>query len=155
MRPVSEPTRHRLRPEASRATAQRMNRRFALTFLLVVVLVVAAHLAGLRDDRGAGGLAVPFAILLVLAGLSYRRRMIRFRARWDSFEIAIGDDAIAREVAGIPPIRIDRKDVASIQEIGAGLAVRSTAGQGLVVPRELAGYENVRDRLAAWRPIGS
>jgi hypothetical protein len=81
--------------------------------------------------------------------------MARFRARWTSFEIALGEDAIAREIAGFPPVRIARAEVTAVEEIPAGLAVRDARGRGLVVPRELEGYEGVRTALAAWRPISS
>jgi hypothetical protein len=147
-------TRFRLTPDASRATARRMNRRFAATFVAVVVLVLAAYAAGMRDTgRGLDSLVIPFALLLVLAAFSYVRRMRRFRSRWASFEIALEDEAIGRAVIGFPSVRIVRDDVASIEEIGAGLTVRARDGRGIVVPRELDGYERVRDTLAGWRAI--
>jgi hypothetical protein len=147
-------TRFRLRPEASRATARRMNRRFAATVVAVVLLVLAAYAAGMRDSgRGLDVLVVPFALLLVLAAFSYVRRMRRFRARWASFEIALENDAIGRAVIGFPPVRILRTDVASIEELRSGLAVRARDGRGVVVPRELDGYERIRDALAGWQAI--
>ena len=146
-------TRFRLRPEASRATARRMNRRFAATVVAVVLLVLAAYAAGMRDSgRGLDVLVVPFALLLVLAAFSYVRRMRRFRARWASFEIALENDAIGRAVIGFPPVRILRTDVASIEELRSGLAVRARDGRGSV-PRELDGYERIRDALAGWQAI--
>jgi hypothetical protein len=147
-------TRFRLRPEASRATARRMNRRFAATVVAVVLLVLAAYAAGMRDSgRGLDVLVVPFALLLVLAAFSYVRRMRRFRARWASFEIALENDAIGRAVIGFPPVRILRTDVASIEELRSGLAVRARDGRGVVVPREVDGYERIRDALAGWQAI--
>ena len=147
-------TRFRLRPEASRATARRMNRRFAATVVAVVLLVLAAYAGGMRDPgRGLDVLMVPFALLLVLAAFSYVRRMRRFRARWASFEIALENDAIGRAVIGFPPVRILRTDVASIEELRSGLAVRARDGRGVVVPRELDGYERIRDALAGWQAI--
>lgn len=147
-------TRYRLRQDASRATARRMNRRFLATFVAVVALVLAAWAAGMRGEgRGLDALAVPFALLLGLAAFSYVRRMRRFRARWASFEIALEDEAIGRAVLGFPPVRIARADVAAIEEVGAGLAVRARDGRGLVVPRELEGYERVREALARWQAI--
>lgn len=147
-------TRFRLRPDASRATARRMNRRFAATFVAVVLLVLAAYAAGMRETgRGLDALVVPFALLLVLAAFSYVRRMRRFRARWTSFEIALEEDAIGRVVVGFPPVRILRADVTAIEELPAGLAVRARDGRGIVVPRELDGYERVREVLAGWREI--
>lgn len=147
-------TRFRLRPEGSRATARRMNRRFAATVVAVVLLVLAAYAGGMRDSgRGLDVLVVPFALLLVLAAFSYVRRMRRFRARWASFEIALENDAIGRAVIGFPSVRILRTDVASIEELRSGLAVRARDGRGVVVPRELDGYERIRDALAGWQAI--
>jgi hypothetical protein len=130
-----------------------MNRRFAATVVAVVLIVIAAYAGGLRDGRGMDALLFPFALLVVLVVVSYRRRMARFRARWASYEIALADDAIAREIAGFPPVRIARAEVASIEELPSGLAVRDGRGRGLVVPRELEGYEGVREALEAWMPI--
>jgi hypothetical protein len=132
---------------------RRMNRRFAVTVALVLLLVLAAYAAGMREGRGVDALVVPLAVLVVLVVWSYRRRMSRFRARWAAFEIVLGEDAIAREVPGSPGVRIPRDDVASIEELPLGLAVRDRAGRGLVVPRELDGYAEVRERLAEWRPL--
>ncbi len=153
MRTVNEVERHRLRPDASRATARRMNRRFAATVVAVVAIVLAAYWGGIRDGRGPDALVVPFAILFVLVVVSYLRRMARFRARWASFEIALDEDGIAREVKGFPTVRIARAEVAAIEEVPAGIAVRDGHGRGVVVPRELDGYERVRAALATWRPI--
>jgi hypothetical protein len=147
-------SRYRLRPEASRATARRMNRRFLATLVAVVALVLAAYGAGLRDPgRGLDALVIPFALLLVLAAFSYVRRMRRFRARWASFEIALEEEAIGRAVVGFPAVRILRAEVAALEDVPAGLAVRARDGRGLVVPRELDGYERVRAALAGWGTI--
>ena len=151
-RPALE--RFRLRPDASGATARRMNRRFAATVAGVVVIIVAAYASGLRDEkRGLDVLVLPFALLLLLAVFSYRRRMGRFRARWASFEIALGEDAISRDVQGFPPVRIARGEIASIIELPTGLAVRDRGGRGIVVPRDLEGYDRIRAALAEWSPI--
>ncbi len=130
-----------------------MRVRFAATVVAVALIVLAAYAGGLEGGRGTDALFIPFGILTVLVVLSYFRRMARFRARWASFEIALGEDAIAREIAGFPPVRIARDEVATIEEIPAGLAIRDGRGRGLVVPRELDGYEGVRATLASWRPI--
>jgi hypothetical protein len=147
--------RFRLVADAHGSAMRRMNRRFGVTVVLVVLLVLGAYAAGMRDGRGVDALVVPIAVLVVLVVWSYRRRMSRFRTRWAAFEIVLGEDAIGREVPGLPSVRIPRGDVASIEELPLGLAVRDRAGRGLVVPRELDGYDEVRERLAAWRPIAS
>jgi hypothetical protein len=146
--------RFRLRPDAAGATARRMNRRFAATVAGVVVIIIAAYAGGLRDEqRGLDVLVVPFVLLLLLAFFSYRRRMGRFRARWASFEIALAEDAITRDVQGFPVVRLRRDEIASIEEIPTGLAVRDRGGRGIVVPRDLEGYARIRAELAGWAPI--
>lgn len=65
--------------------------------------------------------------------------------------IAIEDEAITRTVEGHPPLRVGRADVAAIEEGPRGLAVRDRAGRGLLVPRELLGYERVRAALEGWQ----
>jgi hypothetical protein len=145
--------RFRLVPDAHRAALRRVNRRFAVTVALVVLLVLAAYAAGMREGRGLDALVVPFVVLLVLVVWSYRRRMARFRARWAAFEIVLSDDAIAREVPGLPPSRIARGEVRRVEEVPQGVVVRDGAGRALLVPRELDGYREVKEALAAWAPV--
>jgi hypothetical protein len=130
-----------------------MNRRFASTVVLALLLVLAACGAGLREGRGVGALAVPIGLLLVLVVWSYRRRVATLRARWAAFELVLEEDALLREVPGMPPMRLAREDVVSVEEHPLGLVVRDRGERALAVPRELDGYADLRERLAAWSPI--
>lgn len=147
--------RFRLRADAMAAVAGRMSRRFAITAGMAFALLLVLAFAMLRgDDSGPRTLVFGLLLLLALVALTYRRRVRRFRARWASFEIALEPGAIARTVAGYPPVRIDRGEVTALEEHAAGVTVRG-GGKALVVPRELERYPEVRAALAAWRrPAG-
>ncbi len=143
--------RFRFRGEVLRAAAARTRRRFAATLLVTAAIVVALWSAALRPKgAGWGTLAFSLGLLLALAAFSIGRRMRRLHARWGSFEIALGEDAIAREVAGFPPLRIARADVEGIGERADGIVVRARGGTALLVPREIEGYARIREALAGW-----
>jgi hypothetical protein len=141
----------RLHPAALARAARRTNRRFVATLAAAALLVGGLFVSA---QRGAGSgprvLVFGYALLAALAAVSYRRRMVRFRARWTTFEIALDDDGVSRTVEGFPPVRLARADVAAVEEGPRGLAVRDRAGRGLLVPRELDGYERLRAALEAW-----
>lgn len=142
----------RLHPAALARAARRTNRRFAATLAAAALLVGGLFASALRSSgEGPRALVLGYALLAVLAAVSYRRRMARFRARWTTFEIALDDDAITRTVEGFPPVRVSRAEVAAVEEGPKGLAVRDRAGHGLLAPRELDGYERLRAALEAWR----
>ncbi len=147
-----DPQRFRFREDVLRSAASRMRRRLLASAVAAAAATVVVWGAVLRP-RGAGpsALAVALALLAVLAFSSLRRRLRRLHARWSSFEVRVEADAIGREVSGFPPIRIARADVSAVEERAAGLVVRDRAGRSLLVPREVDGYERVRELLASWR----
>jgi hypothetical protein len=134
-----------------RAAASRTRRRVFVGAALVGAAAVAVWAAVLRP-RGSGPGTAVFAVvlLLLLAFVSLRRRLRRLQARWASFEVTVWADAVGRTVEGFPPIRIARADVASVGEVDAGVLVRDRAGNALLVPREVDGYDRVRAALAGW-----
>jgi hypothetical protein len=151
---ASDEERRGLRAEAMQGMARRLGLRFALTVGAAALLVVAAFASGLRGaDGGAGPLVVGLALLALLASWSFRRRRARFRARWASFTVVLEETAVSRTVVGVPEVRIERGEVASVGEAPAGLVVRARAGPALVVPRELEAYDRVRAALLSWRPM--
>ena len=147
------PERFRFREDVLRAAAARTRRRFATTLVATAAVVGAVWSAALRPQgAGWGSLAFSLAFLLALAAFSMRRRMRRLHARWDSFEIALEDGAISRQVAGAAPLRIARADVEAVGERPDGLVVRARGGLALLVPRDVEGYARLREALAAWTP---
>ncbi|HET8542291.1 MAG TPA: hypothetical protein VFL83_20620 [Anaeromyxobacter sp.] len=145
--------RFRFREDVLRAAAARTRRRFATTLVATAAVIVAVWSAALRPQgAGWGTLAFSLALLLALAAVSMGRRMRRLHARWGSFEIALGEDAIGREVSGFAPVRIARADVEAVGERADGLVVRGRGGVLLLVPREIDGYARLRAAVAAWAP---
>lgn len=148
--------RFRFREDVLGAAAARTRRRFAATLVATAAIVAAIWSAALRPKgAGWGTLAFSLALLLALAAFSLRRRMRRLHARWASFEIALDEDAIARQVSGFPPVRIARAEVEGIGERADGIVVRARGGAALLVPRDIDGYARLREALAAWRAGGS
>jgi hypothetical protein len=148
---MSPPERFRLRPDAMAAVASRVNRRFALTAALAFALLVAIALGSMRGGDGSGRtLAFGLVFLFVLVVGSYVRRQARFRARWASFEIVLEPGAIARTVDGYRPERLERAEITGVEERPGGIAVRGPGGRAVIVPRELDGYERVREAVLAW-----
>lgn len=147
-----EPQLFHFREDVLRAAESRTRRR-----LLVSVATAAAAIAGLwaavLRPQGSRPATLAFALVLLaaLAFFSLRKRLRRLHARWSSFEVRLEADAIGREVSGFPAVRIARADVGAIEERAAGLVVRDRAGRSLLVPRELEGYERVRELLSGWR----
>ena len=150
-----DPQRFRFPEDVLRSAAARTRRRLLVSLVAAAGATVAVWAAVLRAQgagAGAPALAVALGLLALVAFLSLRGRLRRLHARWSSFEVRVEPDAIGREVSGFPPIRIARADVFAIEERAAGLVVRDRAGRSLLVPREVDGYERVRELLAGWHP---
>ncbi len=146
--------RFRFREDVLRAAARRTRRRLAATLVAAAAAVAGVWATALRErGAGTGSLAFALGLLVVLAAFSLRGRMRRLHARWASFEIALDEGAIAREVTGFPRLELARADIAAIEERAAGLVVRGRAGAALLVPREVEGYARVREALSGWAPI--
>lgn len=146
------PERFRFSEDVLRVAVSRTRRRLLATLVATGALVVAAYLAALRGrGAGPGTLAFSLGLLALLAVASFRRRMGRLHERWRSFEIALDEDGLRRDVAGFPPVAIPRAAVASVEEEAAGIVVRDRAGNGILVPRDVEGYARARAALLAWR----
>ncbi len=148
-----DPERFRFPEAVLRSAAARTRRRLLVSLVGAAGATVAVWATVLRvQGAGASALAVALGLLALLAFLSLRRRLRRLHARWSSFEIRVEPEAVGREVCGFPAVRIARAEVSAIEERAAGLVVRDRAGVSLLVPREVDGYERVRELLAGWRP---
>jgi hypothetical protein len=145
--------RFRFRDDVLRTAAGTTRRRLGLRLLAAAAGVVAFWAFALRGQgAGAGTLAFSLAFLLALAAVSMRRRMRRLHARWGSFEVTIGQDAVERVAAGVPSVRIDRGDVLAVEERPEGLVVQARSGAHLLVPRGVQDFVKARDLLSAWVP---
>jgi hypothetical protein len=99
-------------------------------------------------------IVVPFALLLL--GLStfasLRMQFRRERARWDSYVLTIGANAVRLATANVPPVAILRPEVTRIVVFdGKGLQV-TTADRHkyLFIPEQLVAFEEVRKHLTSW-----
>ncbi len=144
------PVRATLRRDLWPPRERRMVRRLALSLGVLVSVIVAADAAILRDEPGRWGHVVLTAALVgAIAALLGLRQVSRARARWASFRLVVSDDAIRREMDGARPLEIPRAEAVRVAEGPAGILV-AARGRQLGVPREVDGYERVRDALAAW-----
>lgn len=143
--------RFRFREDVLRTAAGKTRRRLGLTLLAAATGVVAFWALALREQgSGAGTLVLSLAFLFALAAVSMRRRMRRLHARWGSFEVTIGQDAVERVVTGVAPVRIARTDVLAVEERPEGLVVEARSGAALLVPRGIEDFVRARDLLSAW-----
>lgn len=75
---------------------------------------------------------------------------------WQSVQIEVGDDYIARSQVRIPQMRIERSEVTSIEEMESCLCIRTTnKRRTLAVPNVLddAGYQEIKGVLSTWTTI--
>jgi len=159
-----------LKPEVFQREKRKVVRR---SIILSLLLLAAASVAGLlavwseskQADSADGFLPVwstfVFIGVLVLYG-AYRgmRRSLRIlKDGWDSYELGLGDDFVLKKQANMPEVEIGRDEITGVQEAtskGApnGLVIR-TADRHLFisVPAALDGYDEVKAKLADWRPV--
>jgi hypothetical protein len=144
--------RFRFRADVLAGAASRTRRRILVSVVATAAVVVGVWAAALRPrGDGPGGLAFALALLLALALFSLRRRLHRLHARWSSFEVTISEERVARVVEGFPAVAVARADVVAVEERPAGVVVTGRAGETLLVPREVEGYDRARALVAAWR----
>lgn len=75
---------------------------------------------------------------------------------WQSVQIEVGDDYIARSQVRIPQMRIERNEVTSIEEMGNCLCIRTTdKRRTLAIPKVLddADYQEIKGTLSTWATI--
>ncbi len=148
----SDPVVFRLRADAWPPQERRMVRRMALTFAAALIILGLLDWTMLRDEAAPGArLAVLLGCVAVIAFFLARRRVVRARALWRSFEIALDDEGVTRRVVGFPALRIGRAELSGLSEAPQGLALRA-GDRVLWAPRQLDGYDRLRDAVAAWRP---
>jgi len=93
-------------------------------------------------------------LLLALAfTAAFVRRRIGSKRRLLSLELILGPDRIERRQPGFD-LTLRRNEVARVSEVDQGLIVWASDRRMIWVPSRLNGFEEVRDHLAAWMPIG-
>ncbi len=71
---------------------------------------------------------------------------------WESLRIILTDDGVRREEAGRRPIEISRDEIVEVHDLDDGpLVIAYDGGRKMLgVPRELDGFETVREVVLGW-----
>lgn len=127
------------------------------TLVFIVPIFFAAASIGTPGMTRYVPTALPLTALALGFGaaLSWRRQVEAARRRWASFELVVSENVLRRTIAGAPPVEILRPDVVAILERpNDGLILVTTdRKRSIVLPLQLLGYAELRDRLVQWRPI--
>jgi hypothetical protein len=77
-----------------------------------------------------------------------------FRRGGRTYELLVGERAIRRTLAGVPPAEVLRSEISGAFETSDGLWLTcTTPRRSLFVWRAVEGYDEVRAVIAAWQPI--
>lgn len=94
------------------------------------------------------------ALVVFALGTSGLQTYARERAAWSSFELAVSETLLRRQVSGAETIELFRRDIAAIHdEPGRGVTLRARDGRALFVPASVTRFEELRDELLTWGPI--
>jgi hypothetical protein len=132
-----------------------------------IPLMVAALGIGLAVPPLSGMPVSPLGmVMLGLLGLGVtafsvwgglRKAEIQFSQHFETYSLAVTDEALGHRSDVLPEKRLTRGEVTHIEEAPlVGLMVRGrTPADVIVISPHLAGYDEVRTRLASWREIVS
>jgi hypothetical protein len=135
----------------------KLQRTLVLTSSTFSVVLFIALLAGSLLG-GGNGLAILLSLLLMGGFLVFvvNRSIKQQREIWESIRIILGDDYIPRQQIRIPEIHINRSEINSIQEMDAGIGVKTADKfHSLVIPASLDKVDlaEIRSTLGEWAPI--
>jgi len=154
---------YRLRPEGMALVARDLRRMVYRR----IPLMVAALGVGLAVPPLAGVPLSPLGMVaLGVLGLGVtafslwgglRRAELQFAQHFESYSLELGDEVLSHRSAVQPEKRLTRGEVAHIEEAPlVGLLVRGrTPADVIIISPHLAGYDEVRARLASWREIAT
>ncbi len=146
-----------LSPQGILKLRRRLLQRTAVIFSVILVVAGAGILSQFRGEWSEI-VSLPFAalILIVVLRIGFSRSAKQAQETWESINVEMGDDYIARRQIRIPELRIRRAEITSIQETGDGLRI-TTADKfhSLIVPIALdePDYQAIKTTLSAWMPI--
>ena len=152
---------YRLRPEGKALVAKDLRRmlygRIPIMVLALGVGLAVPPLAGMpMSPVGLGALAV---LGLGVTGFSLwaglRKAELQFDQHFETYSLELSEEALVHRSEVLPKKRLTRGDVTHVEESPVvGLVVRGrTAADVIVISPHLAGYDEVRARLSAWRDI--
>ncbi len=154
---------YRLRPEGMALVARDLRRmvygRIPIMVVALGIGLAVPPLSGMPlSPLGMGALGV---LGLGVAGFSLwgglRKAEHQFTQHFETYLLELSDEGLAHRSAVLPEKRLTRGEVTHIEEAPlVGLLVRGrTPADVIVISPHLAGYDEVRARLASWREIVS
>jgi hypothetical protein len=155
---------YRANPAAVDAFMHRQRRLILLSMPIILPMTAAAAVAPYGIPRILRGeslvhvaLSMPPFVLITLVVLilvtvfitmlSLRRR----HAEAASYLLQMTENELRRYRDGVVPCTVHRSEVVRISENSSGIVVYTRSRGGLKIPRYLEDYDEVRDRLRAWR----
>jgi hypothetical protein len=129
----------------------RVRRRGPVIVAVVAVVIAINGLSGLPALLTSGVLAVGCILGLGIAWFGVSRVG---SAQLATFEVLASDRVVRRILKGTLPAEVLRPEVTRIVETRFGLWVLcTTPRRSLALVRAIAGYADLREHLARWRPI--
>lgn len=83
--------------------------------------------------------------------VTFRRSLKASLAELESYRLWLGERVLRRVVAGYAEAELSREQVSRLVHAPDGLLVEG-AGRSVFVPSSLEGFDEVKQRLAGWRP---
>ena len=146
---------YRLKPEGLAAELAPHVWRMVGGLLYVEAVVALALLLFVRPAPSPALLAEVLLVVACLWAISFRRMIARNRAAWNVYALELAEDGRLRLHREGQDLWLGREEVARIVEFpGHGLFLLKDQSTLLVkVSQMVERYEEVRERLAQWRPI--
>jgi hypothetical protein len=122
----------------------------------VIFLIIFGRDLVANPDNTITSIIIPMVLLSVVLTYSLWRGWRQNKEILESIRIKINDEYIARSQVRIPQILINRQEVTSIEEIGAGLCIRSAdKTTSLLIPNNLdeSDYQEIKNILSYWSTI--
>jgi hypothetical protein len=145
----TEVRQYRMDPARFARMRRRMITRLAVVapFLLIAVWYLSGRLGRGRD-------VLDFIVLPATLLWETYRAVQRERDKWNSLVLEFRGDSLVRTLHRYPLVEIASSEVTAIEEFSAGIIVRTDSrSKTLIVSRDLLGYDDFRNRLAAWAPM--
>lgn len=138
---------------------------FAAAYLLLMLWGAHIGFSDLLNSRTwtvllstAGGTLLILGVVGIFLVFGVRASMKANRRTWDSVEVEIGEDYVARRQSNAPEeIRLQRDEITTLEDAGSVLNIRTANKyRGLNVPKLLDGYDEVKATLLSWsKPLRS
>jgi FtsH-binding integral membrane protein len=152
---------YRLRPELFEPEKVRLMRGFYSAFLMALIAALMLSIRSVSFSPGPQ-LVIALAFVTVAAfftisiGFWSIFRSLRLRKElWQSFELTLTENGITRRASDHNDFTVPRSEVAGFDETaGRGFFIKTTDRHHYIyVPAALEGYDELKGRLAEWRPF--